>query len=126
MKIVIIEDEKELGMLMRNFLIKQLDPTNISKIEWVTSLTDGLSFIEEHLPDWIFLDNNLPDGKGIDKIESIKMLNAQNPNARIVMMSAMSHLKEEAFNKGVHFFLDKPISFGEIKDIMKPIHNNLA
>lgn len=71
-------------------------------------------YIEEIHPDWIFLDNNLPDGKGINVIEQIK----QSHSSRVIMMSAMSNLKEEAFRRGVDYFMDKPISFVEIRRIL--------
>lgn len=113
MKIVIIEDEIELGQLIQNFLRKKiLESPNLVKT--ATNLHDGLMYIEEIHPDWIFLDNNLPDGKGINVIEQIK----QSHSSRVIMMSAMSNLKEEAFRRGVDYFMDKPISFVEIRRIL--------
>jgi len=113
MKIVIIEDEIELGQLIQNFLRKKiLESPNLVKT--ATNLHDGLLFIDELHPDWIFLDNNLPDGKGINIIEQIK----QSHSSRVIMMSAMSNLKEEAFRRGVDYFMDKPISFVEIRRIL--------
>jgi len=118
MRIVIIEDEKDLGILMRNFLVKQLNiKSSDSSIKVVTSLTEGLHCIKQMNPDWIFLDNNLPDGKGIDELEGLKSDNHNGSKARIVMMSAMTNLREEAFKKGADYFLDKPISFVEIQSI---------
>ncbi len=35
------------------------------------------------------------------------------------MMSAMTNLREEAFRLGADYFLDKPISFVEVKNIFK-------
>ena len=113
MKIVIIEDEVELGQLIQNFLRKKiLEGSNIVKT--ATNLHDGLLYIDELHPDWIFLDNNLPDGKGINVIQQIK----QSHSSRVIMMSAMSNLKEEAFRRGVDYFMDKPISFVEIRRIL--------
>lgn len=113
MKIVIIEDEIELGQLIQNFLRKKiLESPNLVKT--ATNLHDGLLYIDEIHPDWIFLDNNLPDGKGINVIEQIK----QSHSSRVIMMSAMSNLKEEAFRRGVDYFMDKPISFVEIRRIL--------
>ena len=118
MRIVIIEDEKDLGILMRNFLVKQLNiKLSDSSIKVVTSLTEGLHCIKQMNPDWIFLDNNLPDGKGIDELEGLKSNGQNGSRARIVMMGAMTNLREEAFRKGADFFLDKPISFVEIQNI---------
>lgn len=118
MKIVIIEDEKDLGVLMRNFLAKQLNiKSPDASIVVAGSLSEGLQCIYDSTPDWIFIDNNLPDGKGIDKIEHIKTSHSAKLS-KIVMMSAMTNLKEEAFKRGADYFLDKPISFVEVKNIL--------
>ena len=119
MRIVIIEDEKDLGILIRNFLAKQLKAkTPDISIRVATSLTDGLAYVEEMNPDWVFVDNNLPDGKGINEIEGIKKHNSLRKTC-VVMMSAMTNLREEALRKGADYFLDKPISFVEIGKIME-------
>jgi len=118
MRIVIIEDEKDLGILMRNFLVKQFSiEAPDSTIKVVTSLMEGLSCVREMDPDWVFIDNNLPDGKGINEIESIKNYDKSQNHVRVVMMSAMTNLREEAFRRGADFFLDKPISFVEVQNI---------
>ncbi|TDB65193.1 response regulator [Arundinibacter roseus] len=114
MRIVIIEDEIELGHLIQNFLRKKIPGKDPNQIKIATNIRDGLHFIEEMHPDWIFLDNNLPDGKGINIIENIK----QFGTSRVIMMSAMSNLKEEALKRGVDYFMDKPISFVEIQKIL--------
>lgn len=117
MTIIIIEDEKELGMLIRNFLQKQLKPHIPSTIKVFTSLNEGMTCIKEIHPDWVFIDNNLPDGKGINEIENIKNSQDDDHQTKIVMMSAMTNLREEAFKKGVDYFLNKPISFSEVQSI---------
>lgn len=119
MIIVIIEDEHELGMLIRNFLQKQINPNVQSTIKLFTSLNEGVNYIKETQPDWIFIDNNLPDGKGINEIENIKTSQNGNKPTKIVMMSAMTNLREEAFKKGVDYFLNKPISFTEVRTIFQ-------
>lgn len=118
MTIVIIEDEKDLGILMRNFLVKQLNiEAPETTVRVATSLTEGLTCIKQMHPDWVFMDNNLPDGKGIDKIQSIKAGDKNAHHIRIVMMSAMTNLRDEAMKKGADFFLDKPISFVEVQNL---------
>ena len=117
MTIVIIEDEKDLGILMRNFLVKQLNTETPANIKLTTSLTEGLHCIKQMNPDWVFLDNNLPDGKGINEIQGIKAFGEGPNHTRVVMMSAMTNLREEAFRNGADFFLDKPISFTEVQNI---------
>ncbi|WP_247231799.1 response regulator [Telluribacter sp. SYSU D00476] len=121
MNIVIIEDEVDLGILIQKFLLRQVkakSPDTTVKV--ATTISDGLTYVNELKPQWVFLDNNLPDGKGINEIEHIKAL-----GIRIVMMSAMSNLREEALKKGADYFLDKPISFVEItKIINNQLHTN--
>ena len=116
MKIVIIEDEKDLGILMRNFLVKQLNVKAPDTVKIATTLTEGRAYIHQLNPDWVFIDNNLPDGKGINEIEQIKNSGSEY-NRKVVMMSAMTNLREEALKKGADYFLDKPISFVEVKNL---------
>jgi two-component system KDP operon response regulator KdpE len=118
MTIIIIEDEKDLGILMRNFLEKQLSSITPSTIKLFTTLSEGLLCIRELNPDWVFIDNNLPDGRGINEIEGIKERDTQGIGTKIVMMSAMTNLREEAFKRGADYFLDKPISFMEVQNIL--------
>ncbi len=118
MTIIIIEDENELGMLMRNFLQKKLQPYTPSTILLYNTLQEGLASIRQIQPDWVFIDNNLPDGKGINEIENIKKVKTEVNKIKVVMMSAMTNLREEAFKKGVDYFLNKPISFSEVENIL--------
>ena len=125
MKIVIIEDERDLGVLMRNFLVRQLNiKTPEGNVRVVASLTEGLDCVRDMCPDWIFIDNNLPDGKGIQAIRQIRDVHP-GKRAKVVMMSAMTNLKEEAFRNGADFFLDKPISFVEVKNIFTKPGNEI-
>ena len=125
MKIVIIEDERDLGVLMRNFLVRQLNiKTPDGNVRLVASLMEGIDCIRDMRPDWIFIDNNLPDGKGIQAIRQIRDVHP-GKRAKVVMMSAMTNLKEEAFRNGADFFLDKPISFVEVKNIFTKPANDI-
>lgn len=110
---------------MRNFLIRQLNiKTPEGSVQVVASLTEGLDCVRDMIPDWIFIDNNLPDGKGIQAIRQIRDVHP-NKRAKVVMMSAMTNLKEEAFRNGADFFLDKPISFVEVKNIFTKPANEI-
>lgn len=125
MKIVIIEDERDLGVLMRNFLVRQLNiKTPEGSIRVVASLTEGLDCVKEMNPDWIFIDNNLPDGKGVEAIRQLRDVHPGTP-AKVVMMSAMTNLREEAFRNGADYFLDKPISFVEVKNIFTKLTGDI-
>ena len=115
MRIVIIEDEEELGILMGNYLRKRILNQHPGSVTIAKNLKDGLSFIKEINPEWVILDNNLPDGKGIHALGNIRQI-AQK--TQILMMSAMTNLKDEALRNGADYFLGKPISMVEVNKII--------
>jgi two-component system, OmpR family, KDP operon response regulator KdpE len=108
--ILIIDDEKELCILLENFLSKKS-----RAIDYSNSLENGLQKFKEMNPDLLILDHNLPDGNGIDNISLFKKL---NNSLRIIIISAMSNLKSEALEKGADYFIEKPISFSQLKNIL--------
>lgn len=113
--VLIIDDEEELCMLMElvlhreHFLAKSIHV-----------LGNALHIIEELKPDFIFLDNHLPDGKGVDHIK--KMLETYPP-AKIVMMTAHNEkqLTEKALNEGASYFLHKPFNRNNIENIINSL-----
>lgn len=65
-KILIIDDEKDFCLLLSSYFTKNNYDVYISY-----SLADGMKRLEILGPDIVFLDNNLPDGLGWEKIEYI-------------------------------------------------------
>lgn len=109
-KILIIDDEEDICLLLKNYLQRRQ-----AEVKYALNLKDGLRMIGEFNPDIIFLDNNLPDGIGLDEIKAIKSDHAQT---QLIMISAMNHLREAAFAQGVDYFLDKPISFKAVVSLI--------
>ena len=105
---LIVDDEVDIGILLGAFLRKR-----IASVDIAYSLQSGLAKAKELNPQLILLDHNLPDGHGIDYIKKFKEL---VPSAKIVIISAMSNLKELALSNGADFFLAKPISFGKLTE----------
>ncbi len=60
---VVIDDDVDLCLLVKAILYP-----SVSKITCVHSLEVGKNILNQINPDLIFLDNNLPDGQGIDLI----------------------------------------------------------
>ena len=108
--ILIIDDEKELCELLENFLAKKTQ-----EIDYSNSLESGIEKFRRMNPDLLILDHNLPDGNGIDNISVFKKL---NESLRVIIISAMSNLRGEALEKGADFFIEKPISFSQLKSIL--------
>lgn len=65
--------------------------------------------VEQHKPDIVCLDHELPDGKGLDLLKS---LHANHPETAVVMISgdASAELEPAAAEAGAAGFLRKPFS----------------
>jgi DNA-binding response OmpR family regulator len=107
---LIIDDELDICLLLKNFLEKKTE-----RVFYSESLKEGFLKFKELHPDLLILDNNLPDGQGI---ESIKKFKKENKGLFIVVISAMSNLRSSALAKGADYFLEKPISFRKLNELL--------
>ena len=103
--ILIIEDETELSGLLQKYLVRKNYDVTCAE-----TLTMGMQLLHAFNYDAIILDNNLPDGKGIDAIPIIKFIQHQ---PKIIAMSAMQ-VQDEAIKAGASFYIEKPISMAAI------------
>lgn len=110
-KILIVDDEVDLCLLLQQFLSKRNYEVHIAH-----TLTDGLNKLDAVRPDALMLDNNLPDGMGWDAADHIHQ---KFPGMNITLISAYRLAKdfEHTLDKSIQF-LEKPIS---LKDIEKYI-----
>ena len=112
-KILIIEDEGDICFLLNIILKgKQMD------LEHVNTLSQAKIFLNEETPALVFLDNSLPDGRGLDFIEFIKN---NYPTVKIVMITAYHSAseKERALKHGADLFLEKPFTRTQIYDAVQ-------
>ncbi|MFC0185737.1 Response regulator receiver domain-containing protein [Pseudarcicella hirudinis] len=101
--VLIIDDEEDICLLLSTFIQRKS-----KKVTYALTLNEGMKNLYDLQPNVVLLDNNLPDGLGITVIGKIRNL---LPGCKIIMMSAMGHLSEEALITGADNFLEKPISF---------------
>lgn len=103
-KVLIVDDEVDFCMLLKNYLIKKNFEVFIAH-----TLGEGLQMLNEKNPDILFLDNNLPDGAGWDKASLLAM---QHPKLRINLISAFHPvLPDKLDNINI---IDKPVSLKQI------------
>lgn len=108
MKALIIDDEIDICFLLSSLLVyKKLE------VDYVTSIADAVVALEKHKPEIVFLDNNLPDGKGIDFAKYIKKI---NPATKVVMITAYDSPADRsiALARGIDYFVGKPFTRNEI------------
>lgn len=115
---LIIDDDIDTCILLSRILVE-----NSIKSLSVNSLHDAKDLFERVNPALIFLDNNLPDGYGLNFLSLIK---EKFPKAQIVMITAHSSefSKRTALLKGAEYFLEKPFSSSDINNVIHSISMN--
>lgn len=120
LKALIIDDEIDICVLMSG-LLKQLG----IKATFSVSLGEGENKLLNNEFNILFLDNNLPDGSGLEHLPDIKN---KYPQLTIIMISAYDGDKERefAFGNGAIDFISKPLSGNTIKDTLRKHFANLS
>lgn len=108
---LIIDDDVDLCSLLKAVLTEAVEV-----VVYVHNLESSKDFIKEHQPDVIFLDNNLPDGQGINYIREIK---ATLPESLLIVISAMAASKKEALENGADLFIEKPLTEVNVLSALK-------
>jgi two-component system, OmpR family, response regulator len=112
---LIIDDDIDTCILLSRILIE-----NKIKSLSVNTLHDAENLFESVNPALIFLDNNLPDGYGLNFLSYVK---EKFPDAQIVMITAHSsdYNRRTALLKGAEYFIEKPFSQNDIRNVIHSI-----
>jgi DNA-binding NtrC family response regulator len=108
-KIVIIDDEEDLCHLMKSYFL-ELD----HDVFLANTLGRGLTLIREVSPDVVFIDNNLPDGLGWEKMS---YLLKEFPSCKINLISAFDQFPSGLKSQSVTI-LEKPLRLNTLKDYL--------
>lgn len=111
-KIMIIDDEADLCMLMKNYLQQRQ-----YNVQYALNLTEGIETLKTFRPDILFLDNNLPDGPGWTKAREIAEV---YPDMRLYLMSGYQPSPPQDIPEERYRLLHKPISFSDL-DFLRPL-----
>lgn len=111
-KIVIIDDEEDLCHLMKTYFLELNHEVFLAN-----TLGSGLSLIKEVSPDVLFIDNNLPDGLGWEKMAYLMQ---EYPSCKINLISAYEYLPPDLKNAGnkTVSVLEKPLRLNTLKDYL--------
>ena len=110
-KVLVIDDELDLCALIRLVFMRE----NFS-VDCAYNLQEASAKLPGH-PDIVLLDNNLPDGLGIEYYGT----HAEAfDDCYIVMMSADGSEKTKAMARkaGINEFIQKPFTIQKMKDII--------
>lgn len=113
MELLLVDDEQEICLLLNAMFIRYGARTTMAH-----SLAEAYEKLKERSYDGIFLDVNLPDGKGYELLPAIR---DRSPNARVIVISAMDQEREHALAAGADLFIPKPLDRNAILQGMRKV-----
>jgi YesN/AraC family two-component response regulator len=124
MKFLIVDDERDVEILFRQKLRKEIRSGEI-EIEFAFSANEALEILRSRKPPevmYIFSDINMPGMTGLELLDKVK---AEFPNIKVSMISAYgdSENYERAMSSGAKGFFTKPIDFDSLKKEIYDIVN---
>ena len=111
MKILIVDDNEKVRLLLRDYL-----PVSADEIFECTDGSQACSFFKKYQPDWVLMDWEMPNVNGITAIREII---AEFPKANICMVTAFDDedIRTEALAAGASGFVLKDNLF-ELEDVL--------
>ncbi|RPA68677.1 response regulator [Cyclobacteriaceae bacterium YHN15] len=119
MKFLVVDDERDVEMLFRQKLRKEIRSGSI-EIEFAFSGNEALDFLRSHRPPeimYIFSDINMPGMTGLELLDKVK---TEFPEIHVSMISAYGDDEnyQRAISSGAKGFFTKPIDFDTLKGEM--------
>jgi two-component system response regulator PilR (NtrC family) len=110
--ILIIDDESDLCSLLKMALVR-----DDYHVECAYSLLEAEKKLKDH-PSVVVLDNNLPDGTGL---EYVRRHPVEFKEVYVIMISAdpSPALEQNAKSEGIDVFIHKPFSLRLVRQIIK-------
>lgn len=116
MKFLIVDDEKDVEILFRQKLRKEVRE-GLFELEFAFSGKQALEVLRSHQPPevmYIFSDINMPGMTGLELLDSVKK---EFPQIQVSMISAYgdSENHDRAMSSGAKEFFTKPVDFDSLK-----------
>lgn len=110
MKLLIVDDEVDLCLLLKGFFTKKG-----LEVELAYTRAAGMEALENNVPDLLLLDNNLTDGLGWPMLPDILQT---HPQLKVFLISAY-HPPVPAIPEGAYVkLIEKPISLAGLDNLL--------
>jgi DNA-binding NtrC family response regulator len=113
-KVLVIDDERDFCELIKNILAGE----NFL-VDCAFTLEEAEGKLREH-PQIVLLDNNLPDGSGLDYLQ-MHPVPFLNTSVIVVTADSTESVKDKAVREGTVAFLAKPFSVKTIRDMIRQV-----
>lgn len=114
-KILVVEDEGEMGLVLNMILNERK-----ARLDYVNNLLSAAEYLQKQEPSLIILDNKLPDGYGVDFIIFVKK---KYPSVKIIMISGLATARDVALENGADMFFEKPFALEEFEEAINRFLN---
>lgn len=124
-KILVIDDEVNIGLLLENFLAEQYE------VIFMNNATDALDWLETSLPDLVICDIEMPAMDGYHFLSALRQ-RGYTTHTPVVMLSGKSESKERirCYQLGAQDYVTKPFNPEELLEVIKknlfPIHYSIV
>jgi len=114
LKAILVDDEQDSRDILSNYLSKYC-PT-VQLLEKCSEIKSGMQAIENHNPDIVFLDIEMPYGNGFDLLSQLDEVNFET-----VFVTAYDNYAIRALNQSAAYYILKPIDIDELVNAVAKI-----
>lgn len=115
-KALVVDDEAPSREVMTNYLRDYCKDVEV--IATASSVKTAYRAIRRHNPDVVFLDIEMPDGKGFDLLKMFSKI-----NFRVIFVTAYAEYAIRAFRVNAADYLLKPVKIDELEAAVEKIRN---
>jgi CheY-like chemotaxis protein len=124
MKILVVDDEKDIQVLFEQRFRKEIRKGEIN-FEFAYSGEEALDCLEKYKHEAVLIlsDINMPGMSGLELLENIKEKHHVPPPA-VMMITAYGDAENynKAMDLGADDFVTKPVDFSKLKEKIKSFH----
>jgi two-component system LytT family response regulator len=114
---IIIDDEQNARENLK--LILQDNCPEVQVLALASSADEARKLIEEHKPQLLFLDINMPNEDGFELLDSI-----EHKNFAVIFITAHNQFALKALKAGAIDYIEKPIDIEDLQEAIAKVKNN--
>lgn len=117
MKVLIIDDS---DALVQRLMASLAGVEGLDLVGYATNVADGILEIRRAKPDVVILDIRMPDGSGMEVLETLR----KHPAPPIVIMLSnynYPQFRRKCLRSGARFYFDKSSEFHRVAEVLRDL-----